>query len=292
MGKSRLTERHWFTWLLLFVAIVITAGLGAYQRMTGPTYPVSVHERIAGAKVSASLPRTHPGDGGAPIEISVADDAIHGEIIWRRYPGSRPWQRAPLQREGKLLHVELPHQPPAGKLEYSIHLIKGEEELTLPAGTGVVIRFRGDVPAYILIPHILCMFIALCVVIRAGLSLVLREEKIERLIKWVIIFLVPGGLLLGPIVQKHAFGAYWTGWPFGDDWTDNKTLAALIAWVVAWIIAGHRPRFVRPAMGVAFAVMIAVYLIPHSANGSEIDWDALDAQQAASSPGDHLAPAP
>ena len=34
-------------------------------------------------------------------------------------------------------------------------------------------------------------------------------------------------------VQKAAFGAYWTGFPFGYDLTDNKTVLMWLAWVLA-----------------------------------------------------------
>ena len=70
--------------------------------------------------------------------------------------------------------------------------------------------------------------------------------------------MIPGGFILGPLVQKFAFGEYWTGWPFGGDWTDNKTLAALVAWLVAWAICRWRPRFQRPAVLLAAIVMFAV----------------------------------
>ncbi len=46
-----------------------------------------------------------------------------------------------------------------------------------------------------------------------------------------MMLLVLGGFLLGPIVQKYAFGAFWTGWPFGEDLTDNKTAVAVLAWL-------------------------------------------------------------
>jgi hypothetical protein len=96
--------------------------------------------------------------------------------------------------------------------------------------------------------------------------------------------MIPGGFVLGPVVQKFAFGAYWTGWPFGGDWTDNKTLAALVAWLVAWAICRWWPRFQRPAVLFAAIVMFAVYLIPHSIHGSELDWEEVeDAPPAAQS---------
>jgi hypothetical protein len=87
-----------------------------------------------------------------------------------------------------------------------------------------------------------------------------------------------GGLVLGPFVQKHAFGAYWTGFPFGGDLTDNKTLLMWGAWALACglllVTKRHSPR--RLALGLAALVMLAVYLVPHSARGSELDYSKLD----------------
>jgi hypothetical protein len=84
-----------------------------------------------------------------------------------------------------------------------------------------------------------------------------------------IIFLLIGGFILGPVVQKFSFGQFWTGWPLGDDLTDNKTLFALIAFVAAWFL--RKKSYGRwLAIGAAL-VMLAVYLIPHSMGGSELD---------------------
>ena len=45
-----------------------------------------------------------------------------------------------------------------------------------------------------------------------------------------------GGMILGPIVQKYAFGEYWTGFPYGGDFTDNKMLIMWLAWAIAMAI--------------------------------------------------------
>jgi hypothetical protein len=89
---------------------------------------------------------------------------------------------------------------------------------------------------------------------------------------WItVIFLAIGGLVLGPIVQKYAFDAYWTGWPFGHDLTDNKSLVAFIFWVIALVVL-FRTRENRTWPVVAAIVTFIVFLIPHSMLGSEIDY--------------------
>ena len=87
---------------------------------------------------------------------------------------------------------------------------------------------------------------------------------------WVAFaLLVVGGLALGPVVQKFAFDAYWTGWPFGTDLTDNKTAVAVAAWAFAlWRCRGG--RLARGAVVAAALVTIVVFSIPHSLFGSEL----------------------
>ena len=93
--------------------------------------------------------------------------------------------------------------------------------------TPVVIRFKGGVPGYILIPHILFMFIAM---LFSNLSAILAVFKVPSFRKYAD---VDFRMFIGwwhdigkPVVQLYAFGDLWTGIPFGWDLTDNKTLIA------------------------------------------------------------------
>ena len=52
-----------------------------------------------------------------------------------------------------------------------------------------------------------------------------------------------GGMLLGPFVQKYAFGEFWTGWPNGHDLTDNKTLIMWLVWAAAlYVVMKYKTR--------------------------------------------------
>jgi hypothetical protein len=170
-----------------------------------------------------------------------------------------------------VLTASLPHQPPAGKLEYRIQARGAGQLFTLPDGDPVVIRFRGDVPWYVMIPHVLMMFFSMLLSTRAGLEVFSPEPKLRGLVLGTLGTLFVGGLILGPIVQKFAFDAYWTGWPAGKDLTDNKTAAAFLIWLVAALgILGPR-RKTSWALVAAIALLV-VYLIPHSLLGSELDY--------------------
>jgi hypothetical protein len=285
---NTLFEKRWFRITLGILSVLGMVVLAGYQRRTGPTWPIPVSETSVGGPVAGELPRSHGGEGGARISLEAPDGA-DGEIRWRRYPTGNEWNVLPMDRRGDTLVAELPHQPPAGKLEYAVRISSQGEEIVLPRDEAAVIRFRADVPASVLIPHILCMFIALAIVLRSGLGAILGESNVGRFAPWILLFFIPGGFILGPLVQNFAFGAYWTGWPFGSDWTDNKTLAALLAWILVLLVRRWRPRLVRPTVILAVAVMMAVYLIPHSIHGSELDWDELEVTTGRSSEADSRA---
>ncbi|PJA54942.1 MAG: hypothetical protein CO167_00990 [Candidatus Marinimicrobia bacterium CG_4_9_14_3_um_filter_48_9] len=75
-------------------------------------------------------------------------------------------------------------------------------------------------------------------------------------------------------MQKYAFDAYWTGVPFGWDLTDNKTLIAFLGWLFAWWKnrGEHRSRL---AIIFAALLMFAIFMIPHSVLGSELDYTKM-----------------
>ncbi|HBE43715.1 MAG TPA: hypothetical protein DDW27_21485, partial [Bacteroidales bacterium] len=158
----------------------------------------------------------------------------------------------------------------AGKLQYYIEVTDRSGTNTLLKDHPVVIRFKGTVPGLILLPHILLMFIAMLFSSAAGLAAVFRIPEYKNYGIRTLILLTAGGMILGPVVQKYAFGALWTGVPLGWDLTDNKTLIAFIFWAAA-VLANRKKE--RPLWIVlASVVLLLVYSIPHSLFGSELDY--------------------
>ncbi|MCU0724160.1 MAG: hypothetical protein MUC63_11230, partial [Planctomycetes bacterium] len=85
--------------------------------------------------------------------------------------------------------------------------------------------------------------------------------------------LVLGAFVFGPLVQWYAFGVWWSGVPFGWDWTDNKVLVELVAWLPALFLNLGKRRN-RASVYLAGVVTLAVYFVPHSIFGSEYDYRA------------------
>jgi hypothetical protein len=263
--------------LLWALAAVITMGLVIYQRSTGPTYPVRGEVVIENEIVSYRLIRSFSGEDNAGIVIPVNDKRISGKITFKRYKSYDDWLTVDMVRKGGELTALLPHQPPAGKIEYKVSLFRDGEEFQLTEEP-VIIRFTGAVPRPILIPHIFFMFFSILFGLRAGIEAVLNRKDIRYFAGVTTIFIFIGGLILGPIVQKYAFDAYWTGWPFGHDLTDNKTIVMFVFWLIAWWRLKKKPEN-RIWVYIAMLVMIAVYIIPHSAMGSEIDHREQEIEQ-------------
>jgi hypothetical protein len=271
--------------VLWIIAFLCTASSALYQRMTGPTYPLSGSSTLDGKNIVYRFDRSHGGDGDHEVQVLTENPNVRGILEWKRHKTEDTWTSAEMSFSGGAVHGLLPHQPPAGKLDYRVKLTSETGSAVVPAEGGVVIRFKGDVPLFILIPHVLAMFAGMLFSTRAGLEIFLPTPRFGRLIGWTIGILSVGGLILGPFVQKYAFGAYWTGWPVGHDLTDNKTLVAVLAWVAAFI-AIRRGKNPKPwAIGAAI-VVIVVFLIPHSVLGSELDYRAMDS--AKGKPSTHL----
>jgi len=180
-------------WLIAFVLTVITA---VYQRLTGPTYPVTGEVIINSEVVKYKQDRTHGGEGDHQIEISVDDKTICGELLWKRYKTNDQWTSTEMIRQDKKLVASLPHQPPAGKLVYHIILQKEEEVYMLPQKGEVIIRFKGDVPVAFLIPHIIFIFGAMLLSTRTGLEYFNEGKKYKPLTILTFIFVIIGGFIL------------------------------------------------------------------------------------------------
>lgn len=260
-------KRTYHIWLL---AILITVGSAVYQRLTGPTYPKHYVTLLNGKGISVTLDRAHGGEGNHPIAVETNDDLIHGTVEWKRYNTNDEFTSIPMTYSNGVLSADLPHQPPAGKLLYRIHLTDGEQTFT----ASTVIRFRGDVPAAVLLLHIAFMFGGMLLSTRTGLEVFVKEPAFTRLTDLTFIFLTVGGMILGPLVLNYAFNEWWTGFPFGNDITDNKTLVAFIVWLAA-LIAVRKSDNPKRWILAASIVTLLVFLIPHSLWGTELDYNTM-----------------
>lgn len=259
--------KSFWLWVL---AVILAGSVMVYQRMTGPTTPVRGSVEYLGETVKYKLLRTWGGDDGARIEVKTSNPESAGIVQYRRFKSNDEWKVLVLKNDSGLLSAQLPALPPAGKMMYQVFLFDRNNHIAL-TDEPVILRYKGDVPAGVLIPHVLLMILSMIFSVRAGLEALKRRRQLVSLAFLSMITLLLGGMIFGPIMQKYAFDAYWTGWPTGHDLTDNKTAVSLIFWIIAWIIVRKNPQK-RGWVLAACIIQLAVYLIPHSVLGSEIDF--------------------
>jgi hypothetical protein len=273
--------------LLWTLAFIITLSAAIYQRHTGPTYPKKLDVTVNDQLQKLRLVRSLALDERPEVKLNIIDTTVRAKIFFKRFRSDEDYQSADFHyrvypvhsfvmnkifkmTEEKGLYAEVPQQPAAGKIQYYFEITDSKGIQTYFKDSPVVIRFKGGVPGFILIPHILFMFIAMLFSTLAGLMSAIRHPLYKKYTLQTLILLIIGGMILGPLVQYYAFGDLWTGIPFGWDLTDNKTLIALVFWILAVVMNRKQERPFYTAL--AAVVLLLVYSIPHSLFGSELDY--------------------
>ena len=233
--------RKFLYWLL---AVVITIALSVYQRMTGPTHPQKVAVELNGTSYQLKLPRSGV-QRDEMLKLKDIPQSTLAQLHYRQYPTNNAYTTVDFEWKDNQWQASLPVQPVGGKLQYYI-------------------------PAGILVPHILLMFAAMLFAVYT-LMLVLTRKKYSRWLKITVATLFVGGFIFGPLVQHAAFGPWWTGFPYGTDMTDNKTLLSFLFFLVA--LATLKWKHNKWVVSLAVLFMIAIFSIPHSAYGSEYDYE-------------------
>lgn len=254
--------------LLWAVAFLLTVTIAGYQRRTGPTKPLKNLEIINGSKISYSLLRSFERFRNAPVEINDPSGEFSGILEYKRLRVEEDWTPVKMIRQAEKLIGTLPGQPAAGKLEYRIILDKQGKRTPLNGNVPVAIRFKGRVPLPLLLIHIVFMFSGILLGIRTGMEALHTQGRYGKLVAMTLIVTAVGGLFLGPLIQKLAFGDWWTGLPFGRDLTDNKTIFIVLVWTLAFFLR-KKSRWLAVS---AASLMILIYLIPHSLFGSEFNY--------------------
>ena len=275
-------------WLWI-IALLITLVSARWQRMTGPTHELSGTASLGGSAIHYVLDRAHAGPGDHRVALGTLPADVTGVTEWKEYRSNDAWTAVEMRREGAALVAELPHRPPAGKLWYRVRLARGAETILIPAERPVAIRFRGDVPPWVLIPHIFFIFLAMLLSTRAGLEVFSRRPRFQGLAWGTLGTLFIGGMAIGVFVTHYAFGEWWTGFPVGNDITDSKTLIAFIGWIAAALAVG-RSKLEKVWVVLAALIMLAVFAIPHSWTAREPLHGALDVVAApVAAPADSMA---
>jgi hypothetical protein len=261
--------------IVWIVGLLITLTAAVYQKMTGPTYPKKITTSVNETEFESELIRSHGGEKDATVTLNIPEEGIQATMYWKHFPviTDEDWQAVQFDyselEEGKGYTAQLPYQAPAGKLMYYVEIEDANGTQTYFKEEPIIIRFKGEVPQFVLIPHIIFMFLAMYLANVSGLFAAFNISQFKRYTAVTLLLILLGGMILGPIVQKYAFLEYWAGVPRGWDLTDNKTLIAFLAWIVAFLL--NRKKENRVSVIIASLITIVIFSIPHSMFGSELD---------------------
>jgi hypothetical protein len=288
MGKLKeFTTRHpVITSVTLWVlALLVTGACLLWQDKTGPTYPL--HGTIETAKGPVEFEFLRSENIGTDLKVLLikpVPEGVTASVKFRRYTSGEAWKELPFSagtfeftRRGNVTKIEgfgaeLPSlQERAGKYEYFVNIDDGSgKPFSITGDKAILARYKGAVPLWVLAIHILTIFAAMLLAVRTTL-----EAIVDGNYKWMmwatIISFILGAFVLGPIVQWYAFRVWWSGFPLGGDWTDNKVVFELVAWLIAAGFNWGKRRNRWLVMG-AGLVTLAVYFIPHSIFGSEYNY--------------------
>jgi len=254
------------------LAVLLTLSAAVYQRMTGPTYPKRVKVNIENVEIKGKLLRSSNTGENAPVVLSNTPESVSATLYYKRYPSADEFSPQPFERRGSNLEAFLPSQLAAGKLQYYLQIENNGSSVELFKERPITIRFKGPVPNIMLIPHIIFIFFAMLFSSLAGIYAFGNQDG-YKLYGWITLGLLTlGGFIFGPMVQYYAFGEAWTGFPFGFDLTDNKTLIAGVFWIGALLLnyRKDRPTYIV----LAALALLVVFSIPHSLFGSELSYES------------------
>ena len=261
------------------IALIITIALLGLARRISTRHPTDYSSQIGDITASHRTITEDFGDGPV-VDVSLSSPDSLAAVVFYSETDGGPYTVDTLTMTSGGFTGELPVLEKGRKWFYRIELFKaGESVAKFPPYGSQFIKFKGHVPAYILIPHIFCMFaivfLGLLTVISA-FDLVKGKGDIQKTVLyllWTLIAAFIGGFPLGYLVASVAFGVGWGGIPFGWDITDNKTVLLFIFWFVTLILARKGLKGEKMAISysaylaltvISLAVTIFTFMIPHS----------------------------
>ena len=285
MKNFMVNRPKWRSVVFWLLAAIITIACFTYQDKTGPTYPLEGVFDTAHGEVTYKILRSETiGTDLKVMLLNPVPEGVEGHVQYRRFKSDDDWSKVDMtpgsftfSRRGNEEFVEgvgaeLPYlNERAGKYEFFVFIGDGiDEPVSVTGETPIYARYKDEVPMLVLFVHILLVFTSMTIAIRTVFE-ALIDGKFKPYIWATIISLLLGAFVLGPLVQWYAFGVWWSGIPFGYDWTDNKVLLEMAFWLLAAIL-NWGDKVNRKSVYLDGLVTLVVYFIPHSIFGSEFDY--------------------
>jgi hypothetical protein len=274
------------------VAILFSLLMLIFTRST--TSVRSVHKMVDGEGIVIDH-HTVPKQVGDEIPVISArvEGASEVRLVYKIGPDGeyRTVAMSPQPAEADVYQAAIPLHPKGIKAWYYLEAVAsrelGEVMVTLPGKNQgeiepIKLKFEGEVPSYIIISHVLCIFGAIFCSVLALFSVVdMRKGKItlRQSLKfpiWTLALLFLGFVPFGIAMNYFAFGVIWEAFPFGRDVTDNKSQIMMLFWLITLILVkgtlfgkGESKNFISKRsysslVIISFIANMIILAIPHS----------------------------
>ncbi len=279
------------TWKVI-AAFLFTLVLLVFTRKTTAVRPVHQVVEQNGLRIEHNTVPKQTGDE-IPIVSAKVEGASEVRLVYKigKDGAYQSVRMSPRSDEEEIFTASIPLHPKGMKAWYYLeavdHRVEGEVRVTLPerrSGEVKPIRhkFEGEVPAYIVIPHVLSIFAAFffaTLTLFSAIDLKKGETSLPRSVRLcgvTLLFLFIGFFPFGWAMNYYAFGVLWEAFPFGKDVTDNKSQIMFLFWVVTlftvkgtlWGKGEHKNPVSAEKYStlviVSFIATIVILAIPHS----------------------------
>jgi len=274
------------------LAFLLTIAFLIFSRKTAAVRSVNETVRQHGISIEHNTVPKQVGDEIPVISVRV-EGASQVRLVYKiGQEGEYTWvEMLPKRGEEEVYSASIPWHPKAVKAWYYLEASRADEEGTVTVvlpqkSSGEVkpirLKFEGEVPAYIVIPHVLCIFAAIFFAILTVFSAIELKRGTGSLRKSVklcgvtVLLLFLGFFPFGWAMNYFAFGVLWEAFPFGRDVTDNKSQIMILFWLVALFLVkgtlwgkGDSRNLVSGSgyatwVFVSFIATLLILAIPHS----------------------------
>jgi hypothetical protein len=233
-------------------AVIFTILLLVFTRMT--TAVRSVHQIVEQGGILIDH-HTVPKQMGSEIPTISAEvkGASEVKLVYKigKDGAYRKIPMNPGSSEENVFEASIPLHAKGKKAWYYLEVISGsgseEVSVTLPrSNSGKVdpirLKFEGEVPAYVIIPHILAIFAAFffaTLTLFTAVDMKRGKGTLAKSVKYcaiTLLLLFIGFFPFGWAMNYFAFGVLWEAFPFGRDVTDNKSQIMFLFWLVTLIM--------------------------------------------------------
>lgn len=282
--------------LRIVTAVVLTAVLLYFVRTTSRGRPEFLTHTDNGYTFEMNTVPKAPERAMATIQLKIIGDMGPGVKPTFRQSKFGQDETTPLHKYGSLdllvedsaaglYYINVSTLARGERFYYFFEIRDGAGGLratfTPEEGKPFFLKFIGEVPPYVLGPHIFLMFATVFCVVMAFLhsfKLLSGGAEARPMARYIFLAMLAsflGGYPWGFAMNHYAFGGLWEGVPFGTDATDNKTQLLFLYLVMVWLVSlgsltnGKRRDLYPPKIlgwfgVITFVLLLTVYLIPHS----------------------------